>query len=182
MVGRRAGDAIVGAGRMEPRARCPLVEHLTNLGTLGEQPVADRLDVGDDQIQPPGRAGRGGGQVRPELDRAPGTSRCELDQAEPLTVDDVGVEPPAETSVERLGTVDIRDGDDHHLEPQVDGLTRGCVTRRFAAALDAAHGDLRWSCEWSADEPTEAPALTIPPPATSRPATESGPARESPFT
>ena len=79
-VGRRAAEAIVRAGRMEPPAQCPLVEHLADLDAPGEEPVAGRLDVGDDQVQPPGRAGRGGGQVRPELDRAPGPWRRELDQ------------------------------------------------------------------------------------------------------
>ena len=72
VVGRRAADAIVRAGRMEPRAECPLVEDLADLDAPGEEPVAGGLDVGDDQVQPLGRAGRGGGQVRPELDRAPG--------------------------------------------------------------------------------------------------------------
>src|ERR1700690_3295299 len=118
---------------MEPRAGRPLVEHLADLDALGEEPVADRIDVGDDQVQPPGRAGRGGGQVRPELDRAPGPWRRELDQSELLTDGAICVEPPPEASVELLGAVDIRDGDDDHLKSRAEARD-GCGPARVVAA------------------------------------------------
>ena len=130
---------------MEPRARSPLVEHLAHLDALGEEPVADRLDVGDDQVQPPGRAGRGGGQVRPKLDRAPGARGRELDQAEVPTGGDVGVEPPAEASVELLCAIDIRDGDDDHLESRADARDGRGPARVVATDLGCAHVDLHWS-------------------------------------
>ena len=108
---------------MEPGAQRPFVEHLADLDAAGDELVARRLDVGDDQVQALGRTGRGRREVRAELDRAPGARRRELDQAEVVTGGDVGVEPPAEARVELLRAVDIRDGDDDHLELRVDVLT-----------------------------------------------------------
>ena len=56
-----------------------------------------------------------------ELDGAPGARRRELDQPEVVAGGDVGVEPPAEARVELLRAVDVRDGDDDHLELHVHG-------------------------------------------------------------
>jgi hypothetical protein len=52
------------------------------------------LDVGDDQVKPLGRAGRGRCEVHAELDRVAGAGRCELDQTKVVTYGAVGVEPP----------------------------------------------------------------------------------------
>jgi hypothetical protein len=82
-----------------------------------------RSDVGDDKVKAPGRAGRGRRDVRAELNRAPRAGRCELDDPEAVIEREVRVEPPPEAPVELLRAIDIRDGDDDHLELQVDVLT-----------------------------------------------------------
>jgi hypothetical protein len=119
IIGRRAADATIRSVVMEPSAGRPFVEHLADLGTAGDELGARSLDVGDDQVQVLGRTGRGRGDARAELDRALGARRCELDDAEVVTSSAVGVEPPAETPVELLCAVDIRDRDDDHLELHV---------------------------------------------------------------
>ena len=97
IIGRRAADATIRTVVLEPSAGRPLVEHLADLGTAGDELGARSLDVGDDQVQVLGRPGRGRGDARAELDRALGARRCELDDAEVVTSGAVGVEPPAET-------------------------------------------------------------------------------------
>ena len=92
------------------------MENLAGLDAVADEFGARGLDVGDDQVQALGRAGRGRREARAELNRAAGTRRRELDDAEAVTGGEVGVESPAEAQVELLGPVDIRDGDDHHLE------------------------------------------------------------------
>ena len=71
------------------------MEHLADLDAATEQLVAGGLDVGDDQVQALGGAGRRRGDVLAEDDRAPGARRRELDHAEVVTGGEVGVEPPA---------------------------------------------------------------------------------------
>ena len=68
--GRRSADATVRAVGLELGARRLGVEHLADLDTAGGELVARSLDVGDDQVEALGRAGRGRGDVRAELDRA----------------------------------------------------------------------------------------------------------------
>ena len=70
-----------------------------------------------------GRAGRGRRDVRAELDRAPRAGRGELDDPNAVIEREVGVEPPPELLVEFLRSVNIRDGDDDHLELQVDSCS-----------------------------------------------------------
>ena len=60
--------------------------------------VARRLDVGDDQLQALGRAGRGRRHALAERDRAARAGRRELDDAEGVADGEVGVGPPAEAS------------------------------------------------------------------------------------
>ena len=67
---------------VELSAAGALVEHLAHVGAVRDQVGARRLDVGDDQVQALGRAGRGRRDARAELDRAPGAGRRELDDPE----------------------------------------------------------------------------------------------------
>jgi hypothetical protein len=85
-------------------------------------------NVGHDQVQALGGTGFGRGEVRAELDRAPGARRGELDQPE-LRAAAVGVEPPAEPAVELFRTVGIRNGDDDHLELRVAAAVFGGTHR-----------------------------------------------------
>jgi len=96
------------------------MEHLADVDAKGDKFVTCRRNVGHNEIQAvrgPGRAGR---EVRSELDRASGTRRRELYDSETVIEKEVGVESPAELSVEVLRAVDIRDGDDNRLQLQVD--------------------------------------------------------------
>ena len=119
VIGRGAADAAARAVGLELSAGRPGVEHLADLGTAGGELVARGLDIGDDQVQALGRAGRGRRDVRAELDRARRARRRELDDPEAVIEGEVGVEPPSEPPVELLRAVDIRDGDDDHLELHV---------------------------------------------------------------
>ncbi len=114
--GCRAADAAVCAVLMEPGAGRSFVKHLAGLDAAGDELGACSFDVGDNQVQVLGGAGRGRRDARAELDRALRARRRELDDAKVVTSGAVGVESPAEVSVELLRMVDIRDGNDNHLE------------------------------------------------------------------
>src|SRR6266404_182944 len=107
------------------------MEYLTDLDATTEQLFAGGLDVGDDQVQALDRAGCRRGDVLAEDDRASGPRRRELDDAPIVTMCEVSVEPPPETSVELLCAVDIRDGDDDNLELHIDSRGVGRVVIRF---------------------------------------------------
>jgi hypothetical protein len=95
VIGHGPADALEQAIAVpEPASgsRCT-VEHLADLDTAPDQLVVRGLDVGDGQQQGLGGARFGRGEVRAELDRAPGARRGELDQAEVITDGAVGVEP-----------------------------------------------------------------------------------------
>ena len=80
------------------------MEHLTDPDAVTKQLGAGGREVGDDQVQALGEAGRRRDDVPAEDDRAPGAGWRELDHAEVATVVVVGVEPPPElSSVELLG-------------------------------------------------------------------------------
>jgi hypothetical protein len=143
-VGRSAATAGARVRVVEPAAGLCFVERLADLDPVRDQLVARSLEVGDDQVQVLGRARRRRGEVRAELDRAAGARRRELDDAEVVTGGEVGVEPPAEASVELLRAVDIRDGDDHHLELHVGRPGAHGVRCGPAPHLGAAHVDLLW--------------------------------------
>ena len=81
-----------------------------------------RLDVGDDEPAL-GRAWRGRRESLAERDRGPGAWGCELDDAEPVERRDVIVEPPTQSLVEPLGSVDVGHGDDLDFELHVDTAT-----------------------------------------------------------
>ena len=142
VIGRGAADATARAVGLELSARRPGVEHLADLDTAGGELVARSLDVGDDQVEALGRAGRGRRDVRAELDRAPRAGRRELDDPEAVIEGEVGVEPPPEPPVELLRAVDIRDGDDDHLELHVDVLDARTPARVAAADSGHAHSGL----------------------------------------
>jgi hypothetical protein len=103
------------------------VEHLADLRTANDELSARSLDVGDNQVKPLGRAWRSRCDLRAELHRAPRAGRRELDDSEAVIEGEVCIEPPPKVLVELLRAVDIRDGDDEHLELQVDSRHTGRV-------------------------------------------------------
>src|SRR4029077_9506923 len=105
------------------------MEPLADLDAGTAELGAGGLDVGDDQVQALGGSGCRRGDVLAEDDRAPRAGRRELDHAEVFTGGEVGVEPPPEARVELLRAVDIRDGDDDHLELHV-ASPDACVAGR----------------------------------------------------
>src|ERR1700722_5449558 len=121
MLGIGAADANSSkqVGIVRAGVHAVVVEHFADLDSAIEQRFAGALDVGDDQVQALGRAGRCRGDVPAEDDRARGARRRELDYAEVFAVIEVGVEPPPELGVELLRAVNIRDGDDDDLELHV---------------------------------------------------------------
>ena len=127
--------------RIESRKRAVRseVEELAHLDAGGQQRVAGRFDVADDQV---GRGGaeRGGREAGAELHRAPGAVRCELDNDGRRDV-----EPPPDAAVELLGAVDIRNGDDDHLDLHVDLLDAGDL-RVGATGLGRCHRGLPKGC------------------------------------
>ena len=77
-----------------------VVEHAADLHAATDQFFAGCLDVGDNQVQPLGGPGSGRGDVLAEDDRAPGTGRRELDDAEvAIFGGEIGVKPPAQAAV-----------------------------------------------------------------------------------
>ena len=66
MVGCGPPDSTARAVALELRSRCPGVEHLADLGPTGDEVVACRLDLGDDQVEALGRARRARRDVRAE--------------------------------------------------------------------------------------------------------------------
>src|SRR5271166_4178691 len=111
-----------------------VVERLADRDPATKQLFAGGLDVGDDQVQALGGAGRRRGDVLAEDDRATRARRRELDHAEVGAVVVVGVETPPEPPVELLRSVDIRDGDDDYLELCIDSRDAG-VPRAHACLL-----------------------------------------------
>src|SRR5438034_8290935 len=85
MIGRGPADATARAVALELSARRLCVEHLADLDTVGGEVIARCLDIGDDQVQALGRAGRGRREIRAELDRAARAGRRELDYRKPLS-------------------------------------------------------------------------------------------------
>ena len=112
----RAGDPSLGAGVVEDPAG--VVEHLTDGDAVADELGPGRLDIGDGQ-QVVGGAGRGGGDVRSEDDGAGRPGRRELHDPETVLADEVGVEAPPQRLVERLGPVDVGDGNHGHFQHHV---------------------------------------------------------------
>src|SRR5919112_5345522 len=83
------------------------VERLADLHAATEQLLASSLDVGNDEVQSLGGARCRRGHVLAEDDRVLGARRRELDHAPVVTGGEVGVEPPAQTSVELLCAIYI---------------------------------------------------------------------------
>ena len=134
LLGRESGRPVVCVGVPEAaHGSGRAVEHVAHLHAAGHEVFASFLDVRDDKELGLARARRSRGDVGAELDRARRAGRRELNQAN-VVFHPVGVEPPAELLVERLGTVDVRDRDHDDLEPGVDcpGL------RRLAAGAGVA--------------------------------------------
>src|SRR3954462_14712968 len=113
MVRRRTADRSA-----EGRWTFGEMEYLAHLDTAPQQVVARRLDVGHHQEHALGGSWCALAGLS-EVNRALGSRRRELNCAV-TAVAEVGVEPPAETPIELLRAVDIRDRDGDHLELQVD--------------------------------------------------------------
>ena len=77
-----------------------------------------------------------------ELDGARRAGRRELDDAEAVVEGEVGVEPPSETGVERLGPVGVSDRDDHCFELQVHVSETRRRPRVTSLPVGAAHQGL----------------------------------------
>src|ERR1700722_18064750 len=92
-----------------------------------------------------GRPGWGTCDLGAELHGARRSGWRELHDPEAVVEGKVGVEPPSEGGVERLGAVGISHGDDDRLELQTDS----CATFRPAGfailSVDGAHPGLLWS-------------------------------------
>src|SRR3712207_9336868 len=86
------------------------VERPADLHAATEQILASGLDVGDDEVQSLGGAGRGLGEVLTEDDRGAGAGRRELDRAPVAAGGEVRVEPPAQAPVEPLRSEERRVG------------------------------------------------------------------------
>src|SRR5580693_3951866 len=102
-----------------------VVERLAHLHAASKQIVAGGLDVGDDQVQSLGAAGRRRGEVLAEDHRGAGARRRELDHAVVVAGGEVSVEPPTQAVVKALSAIDVRNWDDDDLELHVD---RPCRT------------------------------------------------------
>src|SRR5215469_5305465 len=96
-----------------------VVEELADLDAGGDQVVPGGLDVGNDQ-ECLGRTGSGRRDVLPEMDRATGARRRELDQAEIFGGGAVNVEPPSDPPIKLLRALDIRNGDDDDFKLHVN--------------------------------------------------------------
>src|SRR3712207_7315791 len=74
---------------------------------------------------------------RSELDRAPGSGRRELDAAEAAVAPEVAVEAPPQARVEVDGAVDVRHGDDDHLQLHVED--------RKSTRLNSSHANISYA-------------------------------------
>src|ERR1700730_11649436 len=144
MLGIRTADpgASKQVGLLGARVHAFVVEHLADLEAAIEQRFAGGLDVGDDQVQALGRAGRRRGNVLAEDDRAPRARRRELDHAEVFTAVVVGVEAPPEPPVELLRAVDIRYRDNDYFELHVNSCDARVAGRVIRTDRLGAHGCL----------------------------------------
>ena len=102
------------------------------------------LDVVDDEVQPPRLTGLGVGDPDAEGDRASGSRRRQLDDAEAVAGPMVDVEVEAGLLVERLRAIDVRHRDEHELELVVHvtsfGVSIDC--RRTATLYNEASAEL----------------------------------------
>ena len=95
MLRLRPADANADA-RKSARSSGFAVKNSARFYAIHYELLARSLDVGDSYEQSLGRTGRGRREVHAELDRAGGTGRCELDQAEIVTSSAIGVQTPPE--------------------------------------------------------------------------------------
>ena len=131
MIGRRAAGATACTVGLKLSARYPGVKYLAYFDTAGEELVMRSLDIGDGEVGAVSRARRSRGNVRAELHRTSRPRWSKLHDSEAVIETEVGVEPPPEVPVELLRAVDIRNGDDEHLEFHVN--SRGL---RYAGPID----------------------------------------------
>ena len=115
------------------------MEDLADLDAAAQQIGTRSLDVRDDEVHVLGRSGRGGRHLCPELDRAGGPGRRELDDPEAVVEREVGIEPPAETRVELLRAIDVGDRDDDDLELQVTNRHEHILSLRRPSCDEGDH-------------------------------------------
>ena len=112
----------VAVGVAEPGEPAPgQVLHWTGLDAARDQVRIDRVGVVDHDLQPLDRAGRRVSQTEAERDRRGRAGRRQLDEPDLIADRDVVVGDETDlVDVERLGRVDVGDGEDHQLEPDVE--------------------------------------------------------------
>src|SRR5512138_443143 len=115
------------------------MEDLADRGAVRDQILARGFDIRDDQIQSLRRAGCCRGNVLAEDDGGGRTRRGELDHA-PAFAGEIGVQPPAELAVKRLGTIDVGYRDDNALELHVYGAALGGRVAGGAFLDSLGHG------------------------------------------
>ena len=115
------------------------MEHFAHVGAATGELGARCLDVGHDEIESLGRAGRGRRDSLAEVDRRRRAWRRELHDPKRVTDGEVGVEPPAQAAVEALGAIDVRNRDDDDLELHVDLPRCRGFDCSFAAHLSHGH-------------------------------------------
>ena len=137
----RPVDPITRPLRVELRSGRSGMEHPTNRGSPADKFVAPGFDVRHDQVQAMGRSGWRPRDVGAELHRTLRSRWRELHDPEAVVEGEVGVEPPAEAGVERLGAIGVGHGDDDRLELEIGRFaarrSAGC-----ALSIDGAHPTL----------------------------------------
>ena len=124
-------DCAAGRGPARvPRAHAAPVPDLADVRAVADQVVAGGLDVVDDQVHVLHRARRHRRQPHPELDRGRRARRGELHDPVVLVDREVGVEPPPEALVERLGAIDVGHRQHRDLVAHRDAGTPAPASRR----------------------------------------------------
>src|SRR3954447_8320539 len=157
---RYAGHSVRLAAGNELSARPDGVEDVADLRTVRRDLVAGGLDVGHDQVEPLGRTGLGGGDLRPELHRGRRARRVELDDPEAVVEGEVRVGPPAEAGVEVLGAVHVGDGDNDGLELEVLDRVLLCSAGVGAGDCGGAHLRFLLGCLVDTAEPPPPPPVS----------------------
>src|SRR6266850_390453 len=129
-----AGALGVGAALARLDGERGAVPDVAHVDAKLEKPVMGRHNVRDDKGALR-RAWRGRVQSQAERDRGRRARRSELDEAQSIHRRHVVVEPPTQSRIEPLGSVDVSHGDNVIFEVQL-----GYVGR--------AHGDLLLSLVW----------------------------------
>src|SRR5580704_12794637 len=96
-----------------------VMEHLADLDPPVNHRSARRLDVRDDHIHALCRPWGRRRNILAEDDRTTGARRSELNDSVVAATLEVGIEPPAQTAVELLRAIHIRDRDHYDFELRI---------------------------------------------------------------